>query len=420
MPRYVIVALVTAAMLILAACGNGDDDTDDAADIPTPAPTEADTDDTADPTAEPEQDPTPVATDDATDDATPEPEPEPTPTDEEPAEPAEPVDPELTTFIEGVAMPSSLAFTNDGRMFFNEVYDGRIRVVQDGALLDEPFAELQIAQSSGFTEHGLLGLALDPNFDENGYVYVFYTVGDGNADPVEQRIVRFTDQDNVGTDETVLVEGLPHGPRCCHNGGRIAFGPDGMLYATLGDVEDADLSQNPEHVAGSVLRYTPDGAVPDDNPFGPDNPVYAFGLRNPFGITFHPETGDLFVTENGPNGFDEVNRIEAGENYGWPNARGMAGDPDYVDPIWATGESGNVAPTGIVIPSGTNIPDIDGRVLFCQWNTAELISLDLADGNPDEVTGEDVLPVPCNLDVAQGPDGAIYASTTEAILRYGE
>ena len=409
MPRYAIVAVLSTLFILLAACGNGDDDTDDVAFDPSPTPIE-ETDDDPAPTPEPtpEPDPTPIETDE---DPTATPEPDPTPVDE-------PAEPELTTVADGVPMPSSMVFTDDGRMFFSEVYDGRIRVVQDGELLEEPFATLDIAQPGGYTEHGLLGLALHPDFDENGYVYAFYTVGDAGGQPAEQRIVRFTDDGNTGVDENVIVEGLPFGPNCCHNGGRIAFGPDGMLYATLGDVEEPATSQNPESLAGSVLRYTPDGAVPEDNPFGSDNPVYAYGLRNPFGITFHPESGDLFLSENGPDGYDEVNRIEAGGNYGWPEVQGIAGDENFIDPIWAT-TTDRIAPTGITVPTGDGVPELVGQVLFCQWNTGQLVALELADGNPDEVVGEEVLPIECNLDVTEGPDGAIYASSQDAIYRFG-
>jgi glucose/arabinose dehydrogenase len=328
-------------------------------------------------------------------------------------------DPEVSVYVEDISMPGALAFSDDGRLFFTEVFDGTIRVVADGELLDEPFATLDIANPGRPTEYGLLGLALHPEFNENGYVYAFYTVGDEDGQPVEQRIVRFTDQDNIGVDETVIVDGLPFGPGGSHNAGRIAFGPDGMLYATLGDIEDPDLSQDPEHVAGSVLRYTEDGAVPDDNPFGPDNPVYAYGLRNSFGLAFHPETGDLFVTDNGPNGFDEVNRIVPGGNFGWPEARGIAGDPDYIDPIWATGESEAVAPTGVVVASENSIAELAGQVLFCQWNTGTLVALELDENDPDQVVAEQALPVECHLAVTEAPDGSIFAASRDTIFRYG-
>jgi aldose sugar dehydrogenase len=419
MSRYRLLFALAALTLVIATCGNGDDegDTTPAPADPTPTPTESAAGDPTpvdDPTPEPAA--TPTETPQAGPSPAPEPEPElePTPTEE----PEPPADPEVTTFIEGVSMPSSLTFTNDGRMFFNEVYDGRIRVVENSQLLDEPFALLDIAQPGGYTEHGLLGLALHPGFDTNGYVYVFYTVGGAGGQPIAQRIVRFTDQDNVATDETVIVDNLPYGPRCCHNGGRIAFGPDGMLYATIGDVEEPGNGQNPGTLGGSVLRYTPDGAIPDDNPFGPDNPVFAYGLRNPYGLTFHPETGDLFITENGPQGYDEVNRIVAGGNYGWPEVQGMAGDDRFIDPIWAT-TTERVAPTGISIPTGAGIPALEGKVLFCMWNLSMMLALEPADDNPDEVVDQEQLPVNRNLDVTEGPDGAIYASTNVRIYRYG-
>jgi glucose/arabinose dehydrogenase len=331
----------------------------------------------------------------------------------------DPGPPEVTTFVDQLAMPDSLTFAPDGRMFFNEVYHGRIRVVGNGQLREEPFATLNIARPGGGTEYGLLGLALHPDFDHNGYVYALYTVGGGGGQPVEQRIVRFTDQGNIGVDPTIIVDGLPFGPNCCHNGGRIAFGPDGMLYVTLGDIEDPATSQDPGALAGSVLRYAPNGAIPNDNPFGQGNPIYALGLRNPFGLTFHPETGDLFVTDNGPAGHDEVNRIIPGGNYGWPEVQGIAGDGRFIDPIWAT-ITQRIAPTGITVSTdAVQVPDIAGKVLFCSWNTSELTALELADGDPNVVTSQDVLPVACQLDVVQGPDGAIYASDAARIYRYG-
>jgi aldose sugar dehydrogenase len=417
MTRAPVLALLLAFVLALAAC-NGNDEPDpepapgDTAETPTPEPEETPAEE-AEATPEPEMTPEEA-------EATPEPdedtEPQETP---EEAEPEEPADPELTTVTDAVDMPSSIVFTPDGRVLFNEVYAGRIRVIQDGELLDQPFAEFNVAQPPRYTEHGLLGLALDPDFEDTGHVYIFYTVADGEGEPLHQRIVRLTDQDNIGVDEEIIVDELPAGPRCCHNGGRIAFGPDGLLYVTLGDVEDAGLSQDPNTLAGSILRYNPDGSVPEDNPFGAGNPVYAYGLRNPFGLTFHPETSELFVTENGPDGYDEVNLVRAGENYGWPEARGMSGDPNYVDPIWATGQSGNVAPTGIVIPTGDVLPDLAGHVLFCEWNTSTMRMLRLEGPDYDSVVGEDEMPFGCQLDVAQGPDGALYFSDQGAIYRFG-
>ncbi len=393
MPRFSILLILSAMMLIIAACG-GDDDADDVVsnDFEAPEPVEEVTDD----------------------DPEPEPTPEPAPSDDEDAEPAAP---EVTLVTDAVSMPSSINFAPDGRMFFIEVWTGTIRIVEDGQLLDEPFATLDIVQAEGFTEHGILGLALHPDFENNGWVYAFHTVPDDAGAPAEQRIVRLTAEGNNAVEQEVIVDGLPFGPNCCHNGGRIVFGPDGHLYVSLGDVENDAVSQDPNNIAGSILRYTENGAVPDDNPLGADNPVYAYGLRNPYGLTFHPETGELWITENGPNGFDEVNLIRAGENYGWPEARGMAGDPDYVDPIWATGQSEAIGPTGIQIPTGDAIPELAGAVMFFDWNSGTARVLEVSDEY--EVLDETSIPVECNLDIAEGTDGALYLASTEAIFRYG-
>jgi glucose/arabinose dehydrogenase len=327
--------------------------------------------------------------------------------------------PVLSTVTDDVPMPGAMTFADDGRMFFNEVFSGQIRVIEDGQLLEEPFATVNIARLDRRTEFGLLGLALDPDFEDNGYVYAFYTAGDLSGQPIDQRIVRFRDDGNIGVDPTVIVSGLPFGPGGSHNAGRMAFSPDKILYATIGDVESPGASQDIGSPAGSVLRYTRDGLIPDDNPFGSDNPAYAYGLRNPFGIAFHPETGDLFVTDNGPDGFEEVNRIVAGGNYGWPVVSGIAGDPDFIDPIWATGQSHSTAPTGMTIPTGLGIPSLAGQVLFCNWNHGALIALELDPNDPDIVVNETIVPVKCNLDVVEGPDGALYTSDAEAIYRYG-
>ena len=131
---------------------------------------------------------------------------------------------------------------------------------------------------------------------------------------------------------TVIVDDLPIGASI-HNGGRIAFGPDGKLYVTIGDTSRPETAQDAEALKGKILRYNPDGSILADNPI-PGSPVYALGLRNPFGLAFRPETGELFATDNGPAGNDELNVIRAGANYGWPEAVGLTTDTRFTNPIF--------------------------------------------------------------------------------------
>jgi glucose/arabinose dehydrogenase len=329
-----------------------------------------------------------------------------------------PINAQVSVLTNDVSMPNGLSVAGDGRIFFVEIWEGTIRVIEDGQLLEEPFAKLDIARPGGRNDFGALGLALHPDFDQNGFLYVFYSAGDSDGQPIDQRIVRYTNHNNRGVGRTVIVDGLPFGVwGGTHNGGRMAFSPNGMLYVTIGDVEYPPYSQDPQFPAGSVLRYTEYGDIPASNPFGEDNPVFAYGLRNSFGIAFHPQTRQLYVTDNGPEGYDEVNRIVAGGNYGWPEAMGIAGDPDYIDPVWSTRRFEAIAPTGMTIPTGAGFPDLAGWILFCHWNTSTLMALELDPDDPDGILSEMVLPADCQLDVAEGPDGTLYTATAGAIYR---
>ena len=195
-----------------------------------------------------------------------------------------------------------------------------------------------------FGEGGLLGLAVNP--DDPGWLYAYYT---GTTD---NRIVRLPLVGDVGAyslgEQEVVLEGIPKSRN--HNGGRIAFGPDGMLYATAGDAGDKNRAQDGTSLGGKILRLTPDGAVPDDNPF-PGSYVYSLGHRNPQGIAWD-DAGQLYAAEFGQDTWDEFNRIEAGANYGWPVVEGKGEIKGYVDPLaqWATSEA---SPSGLAFIDGT-------------------------------------------------------------------
>src|SRR6266567_9402671 len=179
--------------------------------------------------------------------------------------------PKLTTYT-AADTATALAWAPNKRLFYAE-RSGTIRTF-DGTTR-RTFATVSTSTDG---ERGLLGLALSPTFDKDHFVYAFYSRAD---DRTRQRVVRWLDRGGTGVNVTTIVENLPAGPDCCHKGGRIAFGPNGKLYVTLGENHMAAEAQNTASVRGKILRYNADGTVPGDNPFGSGNPVWAIGLRNP-------------------------------------------------------------------------------------------------------------------------------------------
>ena len=314
--------------------------------------------------------------------------------------------------VADASWPVALAPAPDGRLFFAELLTGKIRILQDGQVLPEPFAVLE--NVSNFGESGFLGLALHPDFSQTPYVYAMYVVDDPiTGYPNGQRVVRFRDVNNIGQDRTTILDGLPAATEYSHNGGRLAFGPDGKLYVTIGDTDVPDLSQDPKNLAGSILRFNPDGSIPDDNPY-PGSPVYAIGLRNVFGLAFQPETGYLYATENGPGGFDEVNKIEAAHNYGWPGHLGKTEAEGFMDPMVVYGNWPEmpIGPTGAAFADAR--PDL---FLFCAYHDFFLRAVRLTGPEYDTVESTTVLSNNCAMDVAYSNDGWLYYSTLSAIYR---
>jgi glucose/arabinose dehydrogenase len=188
-------------------------------------------------------------------------------------------------------------------------------------------------------EGGLLGIAVSPGYATDGWVYVYYTAADGN------RLARLRLDPPIAPQP--LLTGIPKARN--HNGGRIAFGPDGFLYVGTGDAADSDHSQDTASLAGKILRLTPDGTPAPGNPFG-DSPVYSYGHRNVQGLAWDG-SGQLYATEFGQNRYDELNRIEPGRNYGWPTVEGMGNDPAFVNPV-ATWSTSDASPSGLAILDG--------------------------------------------------------------------
>lgn len=197
------------------------------------------------------------------------------------------------------------------------------------------------------SEGGLLGLAALVEDDAEPWLYAYTTTERDNRILRMPLLLPDGGTPSLGQAETVL-DGLPAAWN--HNGGRIAFGPDGMLYATAGDAAEPDRAQDLSSLGGKILRMTPEGGVPADNPF-PGSLVYSYGHRNPQGIAWDAE-GRLWAAEFGQSSWDEFNRIEAGGNYGWPVVEGAGGDPRYIDPVaqWPTEEA---SPSGLAFIEGS-------------------------------------------------------------------
>lgn len=314
----------------------------------------------------------------------------------------------------GLQLPANLVFAPDGRLFLTEVSLGRVRVIDRGQLQSEPVLELDVAREG---EMGLLGLALDPGFAQNGYLYVFYAEPKDGL-PWRNRVVRYTEANGRADNPKVILDDLPVSQRQdgSHNGGRLAFGPDGKLYVTFGEVALTPEVQNLGRYPGKILRLNPDGSVPNDGPF-PGSAVYALGFRNPWGLTFQPTTGEMFITDNGNRGHDEVNQVRPGGNYGWPTATGIAGDPRFIDPLWDSyANRGGI--TGLAFYQGDLFRQLKGALLFCNFEKGRLMVLRPDPASADfRVAGEDIFPGQCNLDVAVGSEGAIYLATITGIDR---
>jgi aldose sugar dehydrogenase len=336
-------------------------------------------------------------------------------------DPADAVPPRAGVYLDGLKVPVGLAFAPDGRLFFSEVFEGQVRVAERdgdrGRLLDRPFLSLQVAKGP---ESGMLGVALDPDFEHTRWVYIYFSEPDPNRQglvPKRNRVVRYTELGNAGTDATVIFDDIPTSRRGVHNGGRLAFGPDRKLYVTVGNAEDRSTSQNLESPNGKVLRINPDGSIPDDNPF-PGSPVYALGFRNPFGLAIQPGTGTVFVTDNSGDSNDEIDLVRAGGNYGFPAYEGIGGDPKYADPIWESGPK-TIGPTGLAFYTGDQLPQYRGDLFFCAVLTGTLTRLRLAPPEYDRPEGAEEVAKDCHLDVTNGPDGALYYASMGQILRLG-
>lgn len=285
----------------------------------------------------------------------------------------------------GLDVPWSVAF-HDGIPLVSERDSARILELDEGGAARE-VAVIDGVRPSG--EGGLLGIAVH---DE--HLYAYFTAANDN------RIERFPLTGDAGSlalgDPQTVLDGIPKSGN--HNGGRIAFGPDGMLYATAGDAGDRPAAQDLDSLAGKILRLTPEGDIPDDNPFR-DSPVYSYGHRNPQGIAWD-DSGAMYASEFGQNTWDELNVIDAGGDYGWPEVEGIAGDNRYIDPVqqWNPADA---SPSGIAVS--------DGSIFIANLRGERLreVPLDDLDASTEHWVGE----YGRLRDVVVAPDGALWVLT---------
>ncbi|WP_127504343.1 PQQ-dependent sugar dehydrogenase [Actinoplanes solisilvae] len=239
------------------------------------------------------------------------------------------------TIVSGLEVPWGLAFLPDGSALVSERDSGDILRIPAGGGDPERVHHVDGVSAQG--EGGLLGIAVDPGYESNKYVYAYYTASGDN------RIIRFT----LGGKPRVILDGIDKAG--VHNGGRLAFGPDGFLYAGTGDAGEGSASQDRDDLNGKILRLTTDGRAAPGNPRG--SRVWSLGHRNVQGLAWGPDR-KMYGIEFGQNTWDEVNVIEPGRNYGWPEVEGQEGDAKYVDPIvqWNTDEA---SPSGAAVAGNT-------------------------------------------------------------------
>jgi glucose/arabinose dehydrogenase len=315
------------------------------------------------------------------------------------------------TQISGLSAPTAMALAPDGRIFVCQ-QGGALRVIKNGALLPTPFMTLTVDPAG---ERGLLGIAFDPNFASNNFLYVYYTVP---IEPRHNRVSRFTANGDVVVpgSETIILELEPLTLASNHNGGALHFGPDGKLYIATGENATTSNSQTLANKLGKILRINSDGSIPADNPFfnqtsGTNRAIWALGLRNPFTFAFQSGTGRMFINDVGQSAWEEINDGIAGSNYGWPTTEGPTNNPAFRSPLFAYNHSIS-ATTGCAITGGTfyNPPTVQfpasfvGKYFFADLCSGWIRVFDPSTGTASGFATSISQPV----DLKVGSDGSLY------------
>lgn len=322
--------------------------------------------------------------------------------------PATPIKYVVEEFAHGLVVPWSLVFTAPNRMLVAE-RPGRVVALVDGKISNTPLYTFTEVATNG--EEGLMSLALSPQYATDKLIYAAVAYESGKTSFV--KIVTLHDRDTSLELDRIIIDKIPAAQY--HAGTALAFGPDGKLYVSTGDATDRAQAQNMQSLSGKILRLNPDGTIPTDNPFG-NSPVYSFGHRNPQGLAWL--NGRLYESEHGPSifdgpaGGDEVNLISTGKNYGWPLvSHGKL--KDGTEPalrVFTPAE----APASLLAYTVTAIPQFTGNLFFGALKGEGLVRLVLDPNNPHKIINVEKLAATYGRirAVAQGPDGAIYFSTS--------
>lgn len=329
-----------------------------------------------------------------------------------PADAAAPTGFSQSTVVSGLANPTAMAFAPDGRLFV-ATQAGSLRVVKDGVLLSTPFLTVPVSSSG---ERGLLGVAFDPSFASNGYVYVYYTA---TTPAIHNRVSRFTAAGDVAVagSETVILDLNNLTTATNHNGGALHVGPDGKLYVAVGDNATGSNSQSLSNLLGKILRVDLDGSIPTDNPFhatatGVNRAIWALGLRNPYTFAFRPGSSRMFINDVGQNAWEEIDDGSAGSNYGWPSSEGPTTTAGHTGPLYHYGH-GTGPYLGCAITGGTfydpavrTFPaSYVGSYFFADYCGGWINRLDPSNGNAVTTFATGIA---APVDLRVGPDGALY------------
>lgn len=319
----------------------------------------------------------------------------------------------VETVATGLEVPWAFAFLPNGNLLFTE-RPGRVRVIENSTLRAQPVYVVPDVEPS--SESGLMDVSLHPDFKTNGFVYLAYAY---NKDGKHVKVVRYKFDGNKFADPKIIIEGIPAAPN--HAGTRARFGPDAKLYVTTGDSTEWELAQDNNSLAGKTLRLNDDGSVPTDNPFvgkaGYRPEIFSTGHRNPQGLAWQPGSGLMFQTEHGPSGFegkgggaDEVNIVERGKNYGWPTIYGNRTQAGLEAPLLEYTPA--CAPASGMFYNADAFPNFKRNFFFGCLRGTRLIRVVL-DGRR-VVSQENLLNGTYGRirEVAEGPDGFIYFSTS--------